>query len=553
MTSRNPRYKEKKNILLVNITRLGDMLQATPTIAGMKQENPGCKITVLVEKQFESICHWLPNIDEVMSIDLGMIVRSLARSVEGVLDAYDQVDDLVKDLRSRNFDYCLNMSSSAYTALLLRLVGVDRHGGWTSDPEGHRKIESDWAKLFASSVFHQNRQFNSINLVDVFRCSAEIDLHPNKLEINIDDKALEYCNDLLAEAGFTNTGPLIALQAGASQAKRQWAPANFIKLINILINEHNARVVLTGTKKEMNIIGPIKEGCNSENVFVAAGRTNIPQVAALLHLSDVLITGDTGPMHISVAAGTPVVSMFLASAFGFETGPYSEGNIVMQPIISCGPCNPNKNCAKPDCHDHIDPEIVADLAIRRIQGEVLELPENYIDPSKVVIYRSYFDEHGFCDFMPLTPDKHEPWARYRDVYRSVWLDDLGGIERPVKSKRPHSKLRMYSNDFPELDTVNSMAKKGIELIGELERVITDRTAPAEDIKDVNQALVRLDKEIEDIGFHNPPLGPLTRMFVFAKENISGSNASELASQMKGIYQDLERRCRKISEYNQQLS
>lgn len=214
-------HPKKNNVLLVNITRLGDMLQATPAIAGLKMENPSCKITVLVEKQFESICHWLPNIDEVMSIDLGMTVRSLAHGNDRVLDAYEYIQDLVTDLRSRNFDYCLNMSSSAYTALLLRLVGAENHGGWMADDEGYRVIQSDWAKLFATSVFHQNRRYNSINLVDVFRCSADVEDHPQQLLINIDEGARSYCENLLTEANFTNNGPLVAVQAGASQEKRQ--------------------------------------------------------------------------------------------------------------------------------------------------------------------------------------------------------------------------------------------------------------------------------------------------------------------------------------------
>ena len=73
------RYPHKSNVLLVNITRLGDMLQATPTIAGVKMENPDCKVTVLVEKQFEGVCHSIPGIDDVVSIDLGMTVRSMTR------------------------------------------------------------------------------------------------------------------------------------------------------------------------------------------------------------------------------------------------------------------------------------------------------------------------------------------------------------------------------------------------------------------------------------------------------------------------------------------
>ena len=121
--------REKNNVLLVNITRLGDMLQATPTIAGIKMENPDSRITVIVEEQFSAICDWLPNIDEVVGLDLGMTVRSLARGSEGVVDAYEYVSDVVQDLRSRGFDYCLNMSSSALPPCCCGWSGSIVHGG----------------------------------------------------------------------------------------------------------------------------------------------------------------------------------------------------------------------------------------------------------------------------------------------------------------------------------------------------------------------------------------------------------------------------------------
>ena len=252
------RFENKTNILLVNITRLGDMIQSTPTIIGLKQENPNAKITVLVEKQFESICYSIPEIDEVIPIDLGMTVRSISREGDGIIDAYEYVDELVEKLKSKNFDYCLNMSSSAYTALLLSLVDVKRRGGWTADSEGYRLIESDWAKLFATAVFHQNRKYSPFNLVDIFRCAGDVEKHPNYLKVAVSDEAREYCKKFIQDAKFTNTGPLLVVQAGASQAKRQWAPSNFIKCVRKLVKENNVRVVLSGTKKELSIIEPIK-------------------------------------------------------------------------------------------------------------------------------------------------------------------------------------------------------------------------------------------------------------------------------------------------------
>ncbi len=546
------RHPHKTNILLVNITRLGDMLQSTPTIAGMKLENPDCKVTVLVEKQFEEVCHSIPYIDHVVSVDLGMTVRSLAREAEGIVDAYEYVSELVEDLRSRNFDYCLNMSSSGYTAMLLRMLNIEQNGGWTADEEGYRVIESDWAKLFASSVFHQNRQFNALNLVDVFRCSADIEKHPPQLLINVQPEAKEYAERLIADANFSNTGPLIAVQAGASQQKRQWEPANFIRFVNELTSKHNARVVLTGTKKELSIIDPIKAGCDPKNVTVAAGRTSIPQLTALLSISDLLVTGDTGPMHISVAVGTPVVSMFLASAFGYETGPYSSGNIILQPVIGCGPCNPNKSCARTDCHEHIDPEFLAAITAMRLKEDFTSLPAGFADGNRILVYRTYFDQFGFYALQALNSSPLDVWNKYREAYRLMWLDDLGGYDvTPLQTTSARAGAKSFQILDPGIEGLQALIEKaehGTQLINELTRLIQDSSAPPRALGEVNRALQDLDRGIEDLGFHQPALGPVSRMFMFAKENLSGSEPLSLASQMKDVYEGLGRRCKKLGNY-----
>jgi ADP-heptose:LPS heptosyltransferase len=539
------RYPNKSRILLVNITRLGDMLQATPTIAGIKAENPGCHIAVLVEKQFEEVCRVIPNIDEIIGIDLNYVVRCIAREKDGIIDGYEYVTKMVEDLKQKNFDYCLNMSSSAYTALLLSLIGIKRNGGWTADDEGYRVIETEWARLFATSVFHQNRQYNSLNLVDVFRCSADVENHPRNLLITVQPEASEYCEKLITEANFTNTGPLIAVQAGASQGKRQWSPARFVSMIKILTEKHNARVVLTGAAKERNIIDPIVEGCASPNVISVAGRTSVPQLAAMLKQSDVLITGDTGPMHISVAVGTPVVSMFLASAFGFETGPYSEGNIVLQPVIGCGPCNPNKPCSKPECHDTITPELVAHLAIARVAGEITEVSPRWADPRGVIVYRSQFDKFGFCDLVPINGKSNDPYLRYRQAYRKLWLDDIGGFDvEPPRS----TSLSVVNEDLKGLPELSGAAQRGQQLMEALGAYVRDTSTTANQLKRINGDISELDRNIEELGLSHGPLGALSRMFVFSKENLQGSDALELASQMKSIYQDLERRCQKFAAY-----
>lgn len=543
------RFAHKNNILLVNITRLGDMLQATPTIAGLKMENPQSKITVLVEKQFSEICKHIPGIDEVVSLDLSMVVRALSREQDGIVDAFEYVGNAVDDLKSRNFDYCLNMSSSAYTALLLNMVGIKRNGGWTADDEGYRRIESDWAKLFATSVFHTNRQFNSLNLVDVFRCSADVHDHPKSLQIELQKDALEYAENFIKEAQFTNTGPIIAVQAGASQQKRQWLPQQFVLFIKDLIARTNARIILTGTEKELSIIKPIIDGVNNKNCVVAAGKTTIPQLAALLSLCNLTVTGDTGTMHISVAAKTPVVAMFLASAYGFETGPYSEGNIVLQPVIGCGPCNPNKPCARPDCHEHISPQVLSKIVALRCESDIHELPDDLVNADKVIAYRSYFDEQGFCNLKPMSKFYKDSADPYREAYRDLWLEDLGGFTPRVKSIPTKESILSVKDELSSgIEEVVKRAREGKYLIGKLIELVKDTKSPGKALTEVNEQLTELDRSIENLGYLQAPLCPITKMFGFAKENIIGTDAISLASQMGEIYGDLERRSQKFGAY-----
>jgi hypothetical protein len=138
--------------------------------------------------------------------------------------------------------------------------------------------------------------------------------------------------------------------------------------------------------------------------------------------------------------------------------------------------------------------------------------------------------------------------RYRAAYRQLWLDELGGFAPAVE--RATTKLVVLDQELPGLDDVRSCAAEGVSLMDTLSTLVRDERAPASSLKSINTEISELDRRIEDLGFNNSPLGALTRMFVFSKENIQGTDALDLASQMRSIYQDLERRCQKFASYYQ---
>ena len=538
---------------MVAITRLGDMLQMSPTIAGLKAENPSVRITVLIEKQFATICKGIPGIDEVYVIDLSYVVRCIHREQDGIVEGFKYVDDLVIDLRSKGFDYCLNMSNSSYTALLIKMLGIKDNRGWLSDDEGYRVMADPWAMLFSAFVYHSNRDFNSLNLVDIFRCAAEVKQHPHAPCYETNEDAQRFAAQFLEDNGVVRGKmPLVCLQAGASQIKRQWAPERFAKLLRLLIEDVGAYVVFTGSASEQHIVDEVLSRYAHPRAINAVGKTNVEQLAGLLRLADVLVTGDTGPMHLAVAVGTPVVAVFLASALVFETGPYSSGNFVLQPQIGCSPCNPNYPCARTDCHDQVTPEQVAYLTKLRLEtpmgGEKdIRIPATIADARNVMVYRSDFDRDGFLEFYPMneTSDRHgEPRGFFetgRSTYRTLWKEELSDIEY---SELPRSTEGSFPAVHPSLEGLYQaieLTKQGQRNIADLKKLIRDVGSPVRLLGEMDHKLQVLDKRLEEVSLSFPLLGALIRVFVMEKENLRGDDPMELASKMGGIYDQLLRR------------
>jgi hypothetical protein len=128
----------------------------------------------------------------------------------------------------------------------------------------------------------------------------------------------------------------------------------------------------------------------------------------------------------------------------------------------------------------------------------------------------------------------------------LWLEDIGGFE--VEAPRATSALSVVGDELNGLSEVKECAERGQRLMDSLCEFVRDSGTTAGEFKQINGDISELDRHIEELGLAYGPLGALTRMFVFSKENLQGSDPLDLASQMKSIYQDLERRCQKFAAY-----
>ena len=140
-----------KKILIVNLTRFGDLLQTSPTIVGLRRQHPDAHITVMVERNFAAACAGIPGIDRVWELDLDDLGRRLLAVPGGLRTAYGVVEETVAALRAERFDVAINYSSSRMSAVLLNLIGTPDTRGWTMTGDGYRLIAHRWSRLFSAA------------------------------------------------------------------------------------------------------------------------------------------------------------------------------------------------------------------------------------------------------------------------------------------------------------------------------------------------------------------------------------------------------------------
>jgi ADP-heptose:LPS heptosyltransferase len=533
-------------ILIVNLTRFGDQLQSSPTIAGLKGRHPHAEITVVVDRQHASVCHGIPGIDHVYELDLDQIGRHLLDGGPQLVAAYRYVEDIVRDLRARAFDLAFNFSSSRMSGVFMRLLGVPDSRGWMMDSEGHRLISHPWARLFVASVL--NRRYAPYNLVDFYCRIAGVRPPERRLWYIPSGAARERAAALLARAGGEPAeARVIALQPGASNLIRRWPAASFATLGRLLRDRLGARIVLIGSKGESELCAGIAAeiGARAQSV---AGHTDLPTLAGVLERTALLVTGDTGPMHLAVAVGTPVVSFFFGPAYVWETGPYAADSIAFQTRIACSPCHHMVRCLAPVCREELEPEMVFWAVRDRLSQDYGALARRARDWPAVDVFRVGFDAEGMYDPMPLVP-RLDTAETLRLVYREMWRTVLDGETEPGRAEarllerwgERGGSASAADMDGPRrgLRTLIELAQRGAGLAAALDAGQSARVAYMEDI---GAAIERLDTEIEQLGFVEDGIATLARAFVLEKENLPETQALDvLRREIAALYEALGRR------------
>ena len=153
--------------------------------------------------------------------------------------------------------------------------------------------------------------------------------------------------------------PYVVLNIGATKKANLWATEKFAALADLIREKAGMTPVLTGGPEDMER-GKMVEAHARGEVVNLTGKTSLRELTGLLAHARGVVSCDTGPMHLSVALGTPTVALFGPSS-PRRTGPY-RGKVITA-SMACAPCN-RRECHDPQCMDRIQPERVCDQLLR---------------------------------------------------------------------------------------------------------------------------------------------------------------------------------------------
>ena len=343
------------NILVRGTNWIGDAVMSVPALRRLRRSFPNAKITLLTRDWAEGIFGDADFLDEIVTIRSG---RSAVRSVI----------EQVSAIRSHKFDLAIVLPNSFESALGARLSRAGRVFGYATDGRGFLLTDRAAVPEWKNS---RHEVFYYLNLVEAVERAYGIDpasdVPFNEPNLPVSEERKADARAILSQQGVDLSRPTVALAAGSknSRAKR-WDTAKFSELADALVSRAGANVILIGAPDEAETSLAVRAG-SIQPLVDLTGKTGLGEAAAILAVSDLLVSNDMGLAHLAPAAGTPTIVIF-GPTNPVTTGPLHENSSVVRVDVECSPCMLRECPIDHRCMTRISVESVFSRAVEFIEA-----------------------------------------------------------------------------------------------------------------------------------------------------------------------------------------
>jgi ADP-heptose:LPS heptosyltransferase len=539
--------EHKVDIVVINLMRLGDLVQTSPVLRCLRAQYPDSRITLVVKDLFQETAKLLPGVDRLLTFPSVNIAMTLDRE-RGWPEAAQRLAAWMRESFPRPPDLVINLTPSRMGSILAYATGAQEIRGMAVNKTWELGTKPEWASY--ALIVSKARHANPFNLVDLFLREGGLAPDGQGLEVVVPWEAEQEAEAFFQSLRLPADTALVGLIPGASHPARCWPPQQLARTALMLLENRSCRFFIFGSAREAPLGEAISQQIPASAITSLLGRTTPAVLAAYLKRLNLLITNDTGPMHLAAAVKMPTVALFLASARVQDTGPVGGGHVILEPRLDCHPCL--SPCPQPRCHAAITPEVVSFWADKLLSDEPL-LPVNEArvhDPIRA--YLSTTDPQGYHAYLPLVRRPLGPRDFWLWVHRAGWghaldkstfsyatlMDWLEGIL--LSHYLPSPKDPGFGTGEHSLEDLCQAAGRGEKLAKEIAILADSGQQSTVRVLQKLEALGVVDLILRRIGVACPELAAFVEFFFQEQRHKDGTQIPPLARELEQAYGQLRR-------------
>ncbi len=358
MDARARDWASVRKLLAVRLDALGDVLMTTPALHAAKSSAPDRHITVLTSQGGAEAARLSPDVDDVVVYDAPWVKATGGRAGAG-LDR-----QMIRRLSAAGFDaaviFTVYSQNPLPAAMLCHLAEIPRRLAHCR--ENPYQLLTDWIREPEPEAGVRHEVERQLDLVAAVGWHAR----DRRMRLAVPAAAAAAVAGRLHEYGVGARTRWAVVHPGASAPSRRYPLERFARVIRMLAGRYCWKVVLTGSEAEVPLLERLRAEA-AQNTISVGGELTLAELAALLERAPLLISNNTGPVHVAAAVGTPVVDLYALT--NPQHTPWGVPNRVLNQAVSCAPCY-RSVCPEQHhlCLEGVAPERVVDAALELMRA-----------------------------------------------------------------------------------------------------------------------------------------------------------------------------------------